>query len=69
MTKFFHIHATLEVHRALDDLRIDVDELTETFPNCLHLKSYLALIEYHLRGAHPHLSGTLTSCTPGLILL
>ena len=50
MTKFFHINATLEVHRAHEDLRLSIDELFEVFPGAVHLRSQRALLEYHMRG-------------------
>ena len=50
MSQFFHIHATLEVHRASEDLRESIDELAKIFPKSLHLRSQRALVEYHLRG-------------------
>lgn len=50
MTRFFHIHATLEVHRASDDLRDSIAELEQMFPGSVHLRAQRALVEYHMRG-------------------
>lgn len=52
MTKLFHVSATIEVHRASDELRGQIDQLLADFPGSVHLKSQSALLEYHMRGTY-----------------
>lgn len=61
MTRMFYIHGSLEVHRASDSLRFDIQCLESLFPGSVHLKAQHALCEYHLRG---DLSSLLESCYP-----
>ncbi|KAK9893153.1 TPR-like protein, partial [Cystobasidium minutum MCA 4210] len=49
MTKLFYVHGSLEVHRASDNLRVDIDCLETLFPGSTHLKAQHALCEYHMR--------------------
>lgn len=48
--RFFKVAATLEVHRASELLREELEDLRRIFPDSLHLLAQCALLEYHLRG-------------------
>lgn len=50
MSRFFRVHATLEVHRASEELRASIEDLESLFPGSVHLRTYRALVEYHMRG-------------------
>lgn len=50
MKDFFRIYATIELHQANDVLRDMIADLSQRFPNSVHLRSQQALLEYHMRG-------------------